>query len=89
MTKALFWKTKGKIVKVTDLKELLNKLIDIKQEEVNKEISLNLKGTKLLKWLETNFPQELELIANLKQSLKEFTPQQIRESLVRDLRKAI
>jgi hypothetical protein len=88
MVETFLWKNKEGTVRLVSLKELLNKLIEIKQTDIDEEISVNVKGNKLLKWLENNFPNELELIVNLK-NIKEFTPQQIRELIVRDLRKII
>lgn len=85
--KAFIWKTKEKELKIRSLKELLKALIDVKQEDIDEMVSLNVKDSNLLGWLEENFSEQLELIAELKENIKEFTPQQIRERLVRDLRK--
>lgn len=87
--KAFTWKAKDKEVKLRSLKDLLKALISIKQEDIDEVVSLNVKDSNLLGWLEENFPERLELIAELKENIKEFTPQQMRERLARDLRKAI
>jgi len=63
---------------------LLDVLIDIKQEDIDNEIKGNLDN--LLEWIEENFPKQMELIQHLKSESKEFTPQQIRERIARDLR---
>jgi biopolymer transport protein ExbB/TolQ len=86
MVKEFIWKTKNGKIKIKSLEGLLDKLTNIKQEDIDKEINFNMEENKLSKWIENNFPNEMELIANLKQN-KEFTPQQMRERLVRDLRK--
>lgn len=85
--KSLLWKTKDKKLEIKTLKELLDVLIDIKQENIDSEIKENLGN--LINWLEENFPKQMELIAHLKTEGKEFTPQQIREMIARDLRKII
>jgi hypothetical protein len=83
--KPLIWKTKASEIEITSLEGLLNLLVDIKQEDINEEINSNL--SKLIGWLEQNFPKELDLIANIKGYSKEFTSQQMRELLIRKLRK--
>lgn len=86
MEKPFLWRTKEKEIRIRNLKELLDTLINIKLENIEDEIGLNLKN--LIPWLEENFPKQMELIAHLKNT-KEFTPQQIREQLARDLRKLV
>jgi hypothetical protein len=87
---ALTWKTMEKELKIKSLKELFDALVNIRQEDLDKEINLNIKKeeNKLLEWLEANFPKRMGLIAHLK-NIQEFTPQQIREQIIRDLRKII
>jgi ribosomal protein S4 len=87
---ALIWKTRDKEIKIKSLKELFDALVNIKQEDLDKEINLNItkEENKLPEWLEANFPKQMELIAHLK-NIQEFTPQQIREQIIRDLRKII
>jgi hypothetical protein len=86
MTKnILIWKTKDSNLEITNLETLLNLLIDIKLNDIDKEINTN--KEQLVEWLEQNFPKELDLIASLKSMQSEFTSQQLRELLVRKLRK--
>ena len=82
--KPLIWKTQNKKIEVEDLKELFDVLINIKQEEIDKEIKENLNA--LIYWLEENFPKQMGLIQHLKIESKEYTPQQIRERVIQDLR---
>lgn len=84
-TKPFNWKTKDSEIEINSLKELLNISVSIKQEGIDKEFNLN--KDNLIEWLEQNFPKELDLITSIKDSLKELTPQQIRELIVRKLRK--
>jgi len=86
MAETLVWITKDKEIKVKDLNELLDALVNMDQEDIDAEIIANIKENKLLKWLEENFPKQMELITHLR-NIQEFTPQQIREQIVRDLRK--
>lgn len=80
----LIWKAQNKELEIKSLKQLLDVLIDIKQEGIDKEIKENLNN--LFEWLKKNFPKQMELIVHLKTESKEFTPQQIRERIIRDLR---
>ena len=84
----LAWKTKDKEVRIRSLRKLLDILIDIRQDEIDDIISANInkKESKLVDWLEENYPKQLNLMAILKNGLREFSPQQIRESLIRELR---
>ena len=86
----LTWKTKDKELKIRSLKELFDVLVNIRQEDMDIEINLNISKVenKLLEWLESNFPKQLELTAHLKYA-EEFSPQQIREQIIRDLRRVI
>jgi hypothetical protein len=84
--KEFIWKSKDKELKIKNLKELLDLLIDIKQENIDKEIDNN--KDRLISWVEENFSEKFELIAELRSSAKEFTPQQFREKVIRILRKA-
>jgi hypothetical protein len=85
--KALIWKSKDKELKIKSLKELLDMLIGIKQENIDNEIDDN--KDRLISWVEENFSEKFELIAELKSSAKEFTSQQFREKVIRILRKFI
>ena len=86
----LVWKTKDKEIRIRNLKELFDVLVNIRQEDIDKEINLNInkKENKLFEWLEANFPKQMELITHLK-NIEEFSPQQIREQIIRDLRRII
>jgi hypothetical protein len=86
--KALLWKTKDGEQSITTLHELLETLIAIKEEHIDEEISMNIskEDQKLVAWLEENFSQQLNLIETVKSIQREFTPQQIREKLIRELR---
>lgn len=84
MIAPFLWKTKIGEIKINSLSELFNTLIKFQLENIEEEMTFNLKD--LIIWLEENFPREMELIIHLKNS-QEFTPQQIREQLIRDLRK--
>jgi len=77
---SLIWKPLNKEIK--DLKSLLKVLINIKQEDVDNEINLNLKN--LTKWLEENFPRQVEIVVSIEK--EGFTPQQIREKIIRILK---
>jgi hypothetical protein len=84
----LNWKSKSGVSRIENLKQLLDILVNIKIEEIDDEISINvLKDNRLLVWLENNFSKEIGLISHLKAESKEYTPQQIRERLIRDLNK--
>lgn len=84
MPPPLLWKTKLGEMKINSLPELFNMLIKLTLENIEEEMVLNMNS--LILWLEQYFPREMELIIHLKNS-QEFTPQQIREQLIRDLRK--
>ena len=86
--KALLWKTTDGKKSITSLQELLETLIAIPEEDIDKEISMNINKEehKLVAWLEENFSQQLNLIETVKSIQREFTPQQIREMIIRDLR---
>jgi uncharacterized protein (UPF0332 family) len=81
---ALEWNGRTKR-SITSLKELLDALVKIKQEDVDSIMSRNKQA--ITKWIGQNFPKQLEIIVHLEN--KESTPQQMREQLVRDLRKII
>lgn len=83
----LIWKTRNEELEIKSLKQLLYLLINVNQEDIDNEIKENLNN--LFKWLKNNFPGQLELIEHLKTESKEFTSQQIRERVIRDLRKII
>jgi hypothetical protein len=82
----LKWKTKDGEAEVTSLEELLSLLIGLKQDDFDTVSNTNI--SELIAWLEKNFPKELGLIAEIKANTKEFTPQQIRELIIRTLRKS-
>jgi hypothetical protein len=86
MTQELLWKTQEKTTKITTLKELLTTLINIQQQHITTEIQKN-KNT-LLAWLENNKNTPLRLLSSI-QSNKKFTPQQLHELIIRELRKAM
>jgi len=84
---ALIWKSKEEIINIHNLKELLDILIKIKQEDIDEEINKNLNN--LISWLEKNYPKMLIFTTRLKTESKEYTSQQTRESLIRYLREII
>jgi allophanate hydrolase subunit 1 len=86
--KALLWKTTDGKKSITSLQELLETLIAIPEEDIDEEISMNINKEehKLVAWLEENFSQQLNLIEIVKNIQIEFTPQQIREKLIREMR---
>jgi hypothetical protein len=81
------WKKKNQEIKINTLKELLEILIGISLEDIDQEIKTNIIDANIISWLENNFPKELILTTSLKNILKEYTPQQIREMLIRELQK--
>jgi hypothetical protein len=83
------WGKKGQEVQLTTLKDLLDLLINIPLENIEQEIKQNIIKGNLLSWMEDTFPKELILIVSIKKALKEFTPQQIREILIRELRSRV
>jgi hypothetical protein len=86
--KPFVWNSKNEEFNISSLKELLNILTDINQEDIDEDIKKNIiKDNRLIEWLEINFPKKIELITHLKNESKEFTPQQIRERIIRDLKK--
>jgi hypothetical protein len=80
----LIWKSRKKEKRISDLKELLDILINIKQENIDSEIKQNLNN--LINWLETEFPNKLVFTTHIKVESKEYTPQQVRERIIRDLK---
>jgi len=82
--KPLIWRSKKGEMEIFNLKQLLDTLVDIKQEDIDRTINQNLNN--LLSWLEEEYPDMLIFNAHLKVESKEYTPQQIRERLIRDLR---
>jgi hypothetical protein len=87
---AFVWKTKNGEVFITSLQGLLDTLVNIHTENIDEEINHNINKEEhhFLSWIEEHFPKQLELIADLK-NIQEYTPQQTREMLVRNLRKII
>jgi hypothetical protein len=81
------WKKKKQNININTLQELKKTLIKIKLEDINREINENIIKRNLLQWVENNFSKELILITHLRKALKEYTPQQIRETLIRELGK--
>jgi hypothetical protein len=83
----LIWKRDGGEIEIKSLKGLSDIIVNIGLENVDREIMDNLDN--VVKWLEENFPRELDLITTIKAESKEFTPQQVRELMARKLRKLI
>jgi Rad3-related DNA helicase len=81
---SLTWTAKEEIINIHNLKELLDVLIKIKQKDIDNEINKNLDN--LISWLEKEYPDKLIFTTRLKVESKEYTCQQIRERLIRDLR---
>jgi hypothetical protein len=88
---AFIWKTKDNEVRMKSLKDLLDVVLGLEDVEIDDNINANLskENTRLIDWLEQNFPEEIKFIAELRNSLKEFTPQQLRELIVRELRSVL
>jgi hypothetical protein len=83
----LIWKSKKVEIKVHNLKQLLDILISLKQEDIEEEINQNLNN--LISWLEKEFPDKLFLTTRLKVESKEYTTQQIRERIIKDLKEIV
>ena len=81
------WRGTDKEFFIHDLKGLLDVLTSMQQEDIDQEIGGNIKG--LAEWIATSFPQELILISSIKKALTEFTSQQMREMLIRELGTAV
>jgi hypothetical protein len=84
MASPLILKTSQGKKEVTGLKALLDYLLKIGQDSIDAEISQN--EASIIGWIESEFPSKLQLIASLKSHSKEFSPQQKRELMVRELR---
>jgi fructose-1,6-bisphosphatase len=69
-------------ISITSMQELLDLLINIPQEEIDQQMEQN--KERLQQWLQEAYPKQLEILAHCKEKV---TPQQLREQLVRDLRK--
>ena len=80
----LIWRSKGKEVKITSLKELLDTLVAIKEEDAADEMNVNLSN--MIRWLNDNFSENIGLIQNVQSGLKEFSPQQFRELMIRKIK---
>mgnify|MGYP000338757129 CR=1 FL=1 len=80
----LVWKSRKGEEEILNLKQLLDILINIEQEDIDETINNNLNN--LISWLEKEYPDKLIFTTRLKVESKEYTPQQIRERLIRDLR---
>jgi hypothetical protein len=80
------WQSETKNIKISTLADLLKVLIDIDQEDINREVTLNVLEGKLLEWIKETFPHEIRLIQSITSMVQEFTPQQVRELLIRELR---
>jgi hypothetical protein len=80
----MIWITKGKEVKLESLSKLLTLLIEIPDSEIDIQMGENMAN--LRKWLEKEFSDNLTLMAHLQEN---FTLQQFREMLIRDLRMII
>jgi hypothetical protein len=81
MVNSLTLKINSKTVRITSLRELLEALVAIGDEQHN---FLNSHLHEIIKWVEKNFPKQLQLLAHLQD--KTMTAQQLREQIVRDLR---
>jgi hypothetical protein len=89
--KILLWNKAGVDIPVRSLEDLFEVLMGIQAGDVDNEVGQNISKSqnKLLAWLETNFPRQSELILHVRSLFLEkevFTPQQVREQILRDLR---
>jgi hypothetical protein len=80
------WKREGGDVEIVTLGDFLEILTGIQLNQVDQEITHNILEGSFLSWLKENFPKKIILITSLEKSLQEYTPQQIREMLIRELR---
>jgi hypothetical protein len=81
------WKKKDSEVNINTLQDLLETLISISIENIDREIKINVIEGNIISWVENNFPQKLILITRVKKAIEEYTSQQIREMLIRELKK--
>jgi hypothetical protein len=83
---SFIWKSKNKEVEITTLTDLLNTLVALPLSDIDQEIKNNIINGTLVSWIKENFPKQLILTTSLESVIKEYTPQQIREMLIRALR---
>jgi hypothetical protein len=83
MVHTLSWQGKDGPVNLQSLQDLLRLLIDIPVEDIDTIIAKN-KST-MIHWVQQNFPKQLQLLTHMQDN--EATPQQLREQMIRDLRK--
>lgn len=83
----LKFKSDGKIVEIRSLEELLDILIKIPQDKVDEVIKSNVSKTSnpIADWVEKTYPNMIFLHTKLR-DIKNYTPQQIREHMIRSLR---
>jgi hypothetical protein len=89
--KTLTWLRGGTELQIKSLDDLFNVLAGIASENIDEEVGKNVSksNTKLLGWLESNFPRQAELMVHMRSFFEQkddFTPQQVREEILRDLR---
>jgi hypothetical protein len=83
------WKREEKSIPVCTLKELFDVLVSISQQNIDNEMQKNVGSKKkvIADWLEKNHPKCFELISHV--LLENYSSQQLREQLIRDLRKML
>jgi hypothetical protein len=84
MVSSLKLETANGQIEISSLKSLLDYLIGIKQESIEIEISKN--EAPIINWIESQFPGNLRITASLKSHRDEFSPQQKRELMIREIR---
>jgi hypothetical protein len=82
MVSTLQWKNESGATRIDTLKQLLQVLISIPQEKIQKVVGLNRKKTE--EWIMETFPDKVELQIHF---TKEYSNQQWHEQIVRDLRR--
>jgi hypothetical protein len=86
---AFKWKKsdgKDDIVLINSLEELSELLKGMPIVRVETEIEINVIKGRLKEWIENNFSGQMILCKKIDSAVKEFTAQQIRELLVRELK---
>jgi flagellar motor component MotA len=79
------WKKKNQEIAINTLNDLLKIVKNIPLNEIDEEVKINVIDRGLLNWLKNNFPKKLILTTKLENMLQEFSPQQIRELLIKEL----
>jgi hypothetical protein len=82
----LIWKRGKEEIKIQTLAQLLDLLIKIPVEHIDQEVTNNIVKGSFKHWLEYTYTGEVMLIAKLKKVAQEYTPQQLREFLIRELK---